>query len=128
MEAQLFYKELGRLLYAVANVDGRISSKEAGTVKRMVKERLVPVEAGMDHHGTDQAYIAEFEFDVLVDRGATSAEAYESFTTYMARHKDDLSVERRELIYRCAHEVARSFHGIGAQEFPLLVDLHRRLG
>lgn len=128
MEAQLFYKELGRLLYAIAHIDGRISAKETETVKRIVKERLVPVEAGMDHHGTDQAFIAEFEFDVLAERDATSEEAYNSFIAYMSQHKHDLSEERRELIYRCAHDVARSVHGISSQEFPLLVDLHRHLG
>ena len=65
MQAQLFYKELGRLLYAVAAVDGTVSPKEVETIKRVVKKRLVPVEAGMDHFGSDQAYITEFEFDVL---------------------------------------------------------------
>jgi uncharacterized tellurite resistance protein B-like protein len=128
MEAQLFYKELGRLLYAVANADGRVSAKESEAVKRIVQERLVPVEAGMDHHGTDQAYIAEFEFDVLAERDASSEEAFNSFIAYMSQHKDDLTDERKALIYRCAHDVARSLHGISSQEFPLLVDLHRHLG
>ena len=41
MEAQLFYKELGRLLYAGAAVDGTVSPKEVETIKRVVKERLV---------------------------------------------------------------------------------------
>ncbi len=127
MEAQLFYKEFGRLLYAVASIDGRISARESETVKRIVKERLVPVEAGMDHFGSDKAYATEFEFDVLVDRQATSEEAFSSFIAYMARHKNDLTEERKALIYRCAHDVARSVHGIGAREFPLLVDLHRHL-
>ncbi len=128
MEAQLFYKELGRLLYSVASVDGRVTAKESETVKRIVKERLVPVEAGMDHHGTDQAYIAEFEFDVLADREATSEETFNSFIAYMSQHKNDLSEERKALIYRCAHDVARAVHGISSQEFPLLVHLHRHLG
>ncbi|MBK9274279.1 MAG: hypothetical protein IPM49_07045 [Flavobacteriales bacterium] len=128
MEAQLFYKELGRLLYAVAAVDGKVSPKEVDTLKRVVKERLVPVEAGMDHFGSDQAYITEFEFDVLAERNATSEEAYTSFIAYMARHRNDLGGERRDLIYACAHAVARAVHGVGAKEFPLLVDLHRHLG
>lgn len=128
MEAQLFYKELGRLLYAVASVDGKVSPREVDTFKRVVKERLVPVEAGLDHFGTDQAYITEFEFDVLAERNATSEEAYTSFIAYMARHRDDLGEERRDLIYACAHAVARAVHGVGAKEFPLLVDLHRHLG
>jgi hypothetical protein len=32
MEAQLFYKELGRLLYAIAAADGSVSDKEVATL------------------------------------------------------------------------------------------------
>lgn len=127
MEAQLFYKELGRLLYAIAAADGSISDQEVAALKRIVKEELVPQEASTDHFGTDQAYITEFEFEVLADRAATSEEAFDSFTTYMARHRNDLSEDRRELIYRAADTVARAFHGVGKKEMPLLSELHQHL-
>jgi hypothetical protein len=45
----------------------------------------------------------------------------------MARHRNDLSPERRELIYRAADAVARAFHGVGRKELPLLIELHRHL-
>lgn len=127
MEARLFYKELGRLLYAIAAADGRISDQEVAALKRIVKEELVPQEASTDHFGTDQAYITEFEFEVLADRGATSEEAFDSFITYMARHRTDLVDERRELIFRAADIVARAFHGVGKKEMPFLSELHRHL-
>lgn len=127
MEAQLFYKELGRLLYAIAAVDGGVTEKEVAELKRIVKEELVPQEASTDHFGTDQAYITEFEFEVLADRVATVEGAFDSFVAYMARHRNDLSPERRELIYRAADAVARAFHGVGRKELPLLIKLHRHL-
>lgn len=128
MEATLFYKELGRLLYAIAAVDGPVRSKEVETMKWVVKDLLVPVEAGIDHFGTDKAYITEFEFDVLAERQASSDECFDSFIAYMARHRTDLSEERRELIYTCADAVAHAFHGVNSRELPLLIELRKHLG
>jgi len=127
MEAQLFYKELGRLLYAIAASDGSVSDKEVATLKRIVSEELVPQEASTDHFGTDQAYITEFEFDVLADRSASAEGAFDSFIAYMARHKNDLDPERKELIYRAADAVANAFHGVNKAELPLLIELRRHL-
>lgn len=127
MEAQLFYKELGRLLYAIAAADGKVTAQEIGTLKRIVSGELVPQEASTDHFGTDQAYITEFEFDVLADRDASSEGAFDSFIAYMARHKNDLAPERRELIYRAADAVADAFHGVNKAELPLLIELRRHL-
>lgn len=127
MEAQLFYKELGRLLYAIAAADGKVRDKEVATLKRIVSQELVPQEASTDHFGTDQAYITEFEFEVLADRNASVEGAFDSFIAYMARHKNDLAPERKDLIYRAADAVGSAFHGVNKAELPLLVELHRHL-
>lgn len=127
MEAQLFYKELGRLLYAIAAADGKVADKEVATLKKVVSEQLVPLEASTDHFGTDQAFITEFEFDVLADRSASAEGAFDSFIAYMAQHKSDLTEERRELIYRAADAVANAFHGVSKAELPLLIELRRHL-
>lgn len=127
MEAQLFYKELGRLLYAIAAADGRVSDKEVRMLKKVVSEQLVPQEVSTDHFGTDQAYVTEFEFEVLADRGASAEGAFDSFIAYMARHKNDLTPERKALIYRCADAVAGAFHGVGKAELPWLIELHKHL-
>ncbi|HRT54930.1 MAG TPA: hypothetical protein P5291_12650 [Flavobacteriales bacterium] len=127
MEKTLFYKELGRLLYAIAAADGRVQKKERDTLKWVVKDLLVPVESGLDHHGTDKAYITEFEFDVLADRHATSQEAFDSFVAYMAGHHKDLTEEQRELVLTCAEAVAHAYHGVGAKELPLLIELNKHL-
>jgi uncharacterized tellurite resistance protein B-like protein len=127
MEAQLFYKELGRLLYAIAAVDGKVTDKEVATLRRIVSEELVPQEASTDHFGTDQAYITEFEFEVLADRKASSEGAFDSFIAYMARHRKDLDPDRKHLIYRAADAVAEAFHGVNKAEMPLLIELHKHL-
>ena len=128
MEAQLFYKELGRLLYAIAAADGVVSEKEVATLKRIVSEELVPLEASTDHFGSDQAFITEFEFDVLADRSASSEGAFDSFIAYMSGHKKDLEPERKALTYRAAEAVANAFRGVNKDELPLLIALRRHLG
>jgi uncharacterized tellurite resistance protein B-like protein len=127
MEAQLFYKELGRLLYAIAAADEQVRPAEVETLKRIVKEELVPLETSTDHFGTDQAFITEFEFDVLAERDATAEESFDSFVAYMARHHHDLPEDRKLLIYKAADAVAKSFHGVGKKEIPYLAELHRHL-
>ena len=128
MEAQLFYKELGRLLYAIAAADGKVSAKEVNTLTKVVSEQLVPQERATDHYGTDQAYITEFEFDVLAERGATSTEAFDSFVAYMERHRYDLHSSKKRTILDAADAVANAFHGVNKAELPLLIELHRLLG
>src|SRR5690606_1487088 len=82
VDQRKFYAELGHLLYALAAVDGRVQAQEIATMKRVVAEQLVPQEASKDHFGTDRAFITEFEFDVLVERGDPPEEAFGSFLTY----------------------------------------------
>ena len=127
MDQRKFYAELGHLLYAVAAVDGGIHSKETATMKRVVAEQLVPQEATMDHFGTDQAFITEFEFDVMVDRGDPPEEAFNSFLTYFSQHKQRIPMEQKELILRAAQVVAHAFHGVNAKEHRMLSELERRI-
>lgn len=127
VDQKKFYAELGRLLYAIAAVDGRIHAKEAETMKRVVSEQLVPQEAARDHFGTDQAFITEFEFDIQADRGEAPEEAFDSFAIYLTQHKERLCTEQKELILRSADVVAHAFHGVHGKELRMLAELKRRL-
>ncbi len=128
MEAKLFYQEFGRLLYAIAAADGSIAQEEVATLKKIVSEQLVPQEVTTDQFGTDQAFITEFEFDVLADRSASAEGAFDSFIAYMSRHHNDLSPQRKDLILKAAGAVARAFHGRDQNELPMLRDLRKYLG
>jgi uncharacterized tellurite resistance protein B-like protein len=127
MNRQLFYKEFGRLLYALAAVDGQVSTKEADTLKRIVKERLVPHELFKDHFGSDQAFTTEFEFDVLVDQDADADACFDSFIAYMSQHRDEKHVGLDHAILRAADEVANAFHGVNKKELGYLVELRKAL-
>jgi uncharacterized tellurite resistance protein B-like protein len=127
VDQRKFYSELGKLLYAIAAVDGRIHAKESATMKRVVSEQLVPQEASTDHFGTDQAYITEFEFDVMAENGESSEEVFDSFAIYLTQHRERLCDEQKELVMRVADVVAHAFHGVHAKELRMLAELRRRL-
>lgn len=127
MDQRKFYAELGRLLYAIAAVDGRIHAKEAAMMRRVVTEQLVPQESTLDHYGTDRAYITEFEFDIQVERGEVPEIAFDSFVLYLTQHRDRLSQAQKELIMRAAQVVAHAFHGANAKELRMLDELERKI-
>ena len=127
VDQKKFYSELGKLLYAIAAVDGQIHAKEAATMKRVVSEQLVPQEASTDHFGTDQAFITEFEFDVMAENEESPEEALDSFAIYLTQHKDRLCAEHKELLLRAADVVAHAFHGVHGKELRMLAELKRRL-
>lgn len=96
-------------------------------MKRVVAEQLVPQEAATDHFGTDRAFITEFEFDVLVERGDPPEEAFGSFLTYFGQHRTRISADQKRLILRAAEVVARAFHGVNGKELDMLAELERKI-
>ncbi len=49
-----FYSELGKLLYAVAEIDGIITNKEKKALLEIVKKELVPADNHIDKFGTSK--------------------------------------------------------------------------
>ncbi|MBL8002711.1 MAG: TerB family tellurite resistance protein [Flavobacteriales bacterium] len=127
MNHQLFYKELGRLLYAIAAADGTIAKAEVERLHRIVAQELVPAEPATDKYGTDQAWITEFEFDVLADQGADPNGEFRSFIAYLRQHRKEVTSELRDTVLGMARSVAGAFHGINSAEAPLLAELEREL-
>jgi len=127
MNHQLLYKELGRLLYAVAAVDGRVQPAEVRKLHEVVQAVLVPLEPATDKYGTDQAWITEFEFDVLAEQGADAQGEFDSFIAYISQHRKELTPDLKETILRMAEAVAMAFHGVDRKEQALLNLLAREL-
>ncbi len=123
-----FYKELGKLLFAMAKVDGTIHPKEVAAMKEMVRTELAPFEDTKDDFGTDAAYFAEFEFDFLANGVHTVDEAYSSFESYIKEYDKKLPVELKKLAYRLSYGVANASHGINKKEQALLDKIEDLLG
>ena len=55
-----FFSELGKLLYAVADVDGSITQKEKKTLRELVAKELLSLVNKKDEHGTDVGFFISF--------------------------------------------------------------------
>lgn len=122
-----FYSELGKLLYAVADVDGVISQKEKMALKELVKKELVPAEKHTDKFGTDVAFYAEIEFDILEESMIEPEEAFESFILFVENHHTAINKNMRDVILKIAKSLADAYHKTNKKEKALLEKLEKKL-
>ena len=127
MHYRQYYSELAKLLYAVANIDGKISKKEKDELRTVVRNELVPAEKHIDNFGTDAAYYAEIEFDILEDTVADPQAAFESFTNYIETHHSAIDGRMRELSLRAAKRIAQTYHKTSNKEKVLIKKLEAKL-
>ena len=93
--------ELGKLFYSVAKSSGKVEKEELRKLHQMVHDELVPAESDTEEFGTDSAYYAEIEFDILVTNDADPRAAFDSPSQGLVGTHDsakDEPVHRREWI------------------------------
>lgn len=122
-----FYSELGKLLYAVADIDKAITAGEKKALYKMVREQLVPAERHVDAFGTDAAYYAEFEFDILDEAIIDSETAFLSFMDYIDNHRRLIDEPMRRLCIQVADKLAAAYHGKNKKEREFLHEIKSKL-
>lgn len=122
-----FYSELAKLLYAVANIDGKVSNKEREALRNIVRTELVPAEKHVDGFGTDAAYYAEIEFDILEETMVEPEDAFESFVNYINQHHSAVDSRMRALSMKTAQKIADSYHKSSHKEKALMERLKKAL-
>jgi uncharacterized tellurite resistance protein B-like protein len=122
-----FYSELAKLLYAVANIDGTISTKEKEELRTIVRNELVPAEKHIDKFGTDAAYYTEIEFDFLEEQLPDPEAAFESFINFTENHHTAIDGRMREISLRIAQRIAATYHKSSRKEKELIKRLEERL-
>jgi hypothetical protein len=122
-----FYSEVGKLLYAVAKIDGAVSHEEKAELKKLIRKDLVPVEKSMDEFGTDAAFYAEFEFDILEDSNASPRAAFNSFISYIENHHSAFDRRLRTATLKVANELADLYHQDSEKEKELIAILKSKL-
>ena len=127
MNTKLLYAELGKLLYAVADVDGVISKREKDALQELVRKELVPAETHKDEFGTDMAYYTEFQFDIAEDSIVDSRTAFESFIDFVEENKAELDENAIWTIHRVATKLAESYYHTNKKEKDLLHLLNQKL-
>lgn len=127
MITRSYYKELGKLLYAVAKADGTINPNEVKELKRIIKSELVPAEKETDKFGTDAAFYTEFEFEAYEEMDIDAELAYDSFISFVKEHDNYVTLEMREKAYFLATNVSDSFKGKNKAEKSLINRLKKDL-
>ena len=127
MITRSYYKELGKLLYAVAKADGKINPHEVQELKRIIKSELVPAEKETDKFGTDAAFYTEFEFEAYEDMDIDADLAYDSFISFVKEHNNYVTLEMREQAFYLATIISDAFKGKNTAEKNIIKRLRKDL-
>jgi uncharacterized tellurite resistance protein B-like protein len=115
-----FYSELGKLLYAVSDIDGEISKTEKQKLHDIVKEELVPKESHVDVYGTNSAFYSEIEFDFLDEEISDARAAFESFISFVEDHHSAFDQNMKKTSLRIMKELADVYYGTNKKEKELI--------
>jgi hypothetical protein len=127
MQFQDFYTELGKLLYAVAKVDGVITKEERKALMEIVEKELAPLESSTDEFGTDAAYITKFEFDVLEEQMTPAEDAFNDFIDFVEEHHKAFKPNIKSICIKVTEELAADYHGTNKKEHALIEKLKLKL-
>ena len=122
-----FYSEVGKLLYAVADIDHVITQQEKNKLQDIVKKELVPAEQHKDAFGTDAAYYTEIEFDFLDEQIEDAETAFESFIDFVEEHHTALDKKMKKVCLHITQELADAYRGTNKKEKQLLEKLKQKL-
>ena len=122
-----FYAEVGKLLYAIAIADGVVDEKEYRLLRNIVRNKLVPMEQSTDAFGTDAAYFAEMEFDVLYDQAAEAEPAFNSFIDFVEAHHKSFDKHLKDVCLQISREIAHAYYGINKKESSMLKTLKKEM-
>jgi uncharacterized tellurite resistance protein B-like protein len=120
MDIKMFYAELGKLLYAIADIDGVITPPERAAFHELIGSRLTQREIHTDEYGTNDAWYAEFEFDVAEEQGLDPEDAFNSFAEFVEENGRYFDERMREICLLLADRLAGSYHHINQREKQLL--------
>lgn len=78
-----YYKELGKLIYAIAMADGIVQPEEAEKLHQFVLKELAHNESTHDSSGMNQAFYVDFEFDDQLEKHRPLNGAVKNFREYV---------------------------------------------
>lgn len=78
-----YYKELGKMVYAVAIADGTINEEEQEVLHKFVQKELATHESTMDSSGMNEAFYVDFEFEDSVEKHLDIHSSILSYTKFI---------------------------------------------
>jgi hypothetical protein len=126
MSPTRLFSEIGKLIYAIAASDHKISHKEKEQLKSLVSESLNKIKE-TDQFGTSVLFYPEIEFEFLEEELIAPEDALQSFVDYIKEHYSAIDLEHVQLIRKLSWETANSFRGINQKEKQMLDKLEEAL-
>ena len=123
-----FYRNLGKLFYAIAAADGNVRPIEFGKLKTFIKKQWLDIDNLEDTFGVDAAYQIEVVFNWLNEDEELNAKAcFKDFINYKKNQNHLFTQDIRRLILKTASAIAYAFSGINKSELILLAKLDLEL-
>jgi hypothetical protein len=83
-----YYKELGKLVYAVAIADGAIQDEERDKLHEFVSKELAYKESTTDSSGMNQAFYVDFEFDEAAEKLIPINDVIKGYTRFVQANRE----------------------------------------
>ncbi len=123
-----FYRNLGKLFFAIAATDKSVKDIEFSTLKDLVKTQWMPLDNIKDSYGTDTAFQIEIVFDWLNNDEELNATAcFNDFMLFKRQHENLFTEKVNRLIMDTASKIAESFSGKNKSELIMLAKLNIEL-
>ena len=123
LNLKLFYKELGRLLYAVAYADGKIRKQEVDALREFVIQELLPSEYSVDSSGMNQVFYTQFEFDEFAENCMPAQVVFMNYITYLKANATHLTEKHKTSILHAVEKVADAYKHTNKKEEELIAVL-----
>ena len=127
MRNALFYQKLGKLLYAVAAADEKVTPQERIALNNEIRERLLHKERDTDGYGTNEAWLTDFSFETAEDLLLAPSESFQEFLDFAKLYKNELSEDEIEICLRLSDHMANAYHQINKKENKILSQLRNFL-
>jgi len=123
-----FYRNLGKLFYAIAAADKNVREVEYNTLKEIIKAEWLNIDDVKDSFGTDTAYQIEIVFDWLYnDDEYNGKTCFNDFITFKKNNEQLFTNRIKQLIMKTATAIADSFSGKNKSELIMLANLNIEL-
>lgn len=120
-----FYRNLGKLFYAIAACDGNVNNAEYDTLKELVKNDWLPFDNFEDSFGTDITFQIEFVFNWLTkEEEFDTVSCFDDFIRFKTKHERLFTKPVKSLIMNTATAIASSFSGKNKSELIMLAKLN----
>lgn len=123
-----FYKNLGKLFYAIAAVDKNVRAEEISTVKGLVQQYWVQIAEEKDvTEGAIKSAILDTFNQLCTAKDNQAEDCYNCFINFKKQNESLFTDTINSLILKTTNEISTSFSGQNKSELMMLAKLNIEL-